>query len=409
MASASSSSACAADAFEIKWKENTSCENAVTIMQYNMLAQCYCKATMLKHIDDGRLRKWRWRRKRLLLDVQRVGPHILCAQEMDNIDYWKSSLSSLGMLGVCARRPRRSEGAAIFFDASRFELLSHREFSLNDLSAMRIERAARAQEAGDEARRIELASDAAHLMRNNVALACALRDFQAQRVVVVATAHLFWDPSAAYVKQEQMEYVLCALRVFVDDVSEQHSLDAPPPLLFAGDFNSLPESAIYALLSTGSVEASAKPRRDMRAIVNSSATRGASAAKLPPVADKRAASLYLSSSPPSGSPLCPFAERYASRSVLPIEQRLVSAYADHGCARDDLFHEEQRPAHIEEPAFTNATPTWRGTIDYIFASADHFDKLDHIEMPSLNAVGGGLPHEHQASDHLPLAVRYQYR
>lgn len=64
----------------------------------------------------------------------------------------------------------------------------------------------------------------------------------------------------------------------------------------------------------------------------------------------------------------------------------------------------------KEPPFTNCTPTFTDTLDYIFFSPSSGIKpVSILELPELDApdVAGGLPNYHHPSDHLPIGADFE--
>lgn len=63
-----------------------------------------------------------------------------------------------------------------------------------------------------------------------------------------------------------------------------------------------------------------------------------------------------------------------------------------------------------EPPFTNCTPGFTGTLDYIFFSpTDSIRPVSFLELPepdSLDVVGG-LPNYSHPSDHLPIGAEFE--
>jgi CCR4-NOT transcription complex subunit 6 len=65
-----------------------------------------------------------------------------------------------------------------------------------------------------------------------------------------------------------------------------------------------------------------------------------------------------------------------------------------------------------EPAFTNFTPDFTGTLDYIFASSlEHIKAVSLLELPTHDSVEvvGGLPNRSHPSDHLPIGFEFIIR
>lgn len=63
-----------------------------------------------------------------------------------------------------------------------------------------------------------------------------------------------------------------------------------------------------------------------------------------------------------------------------------------------------------EPPFTNCTPGFTGTLDYIFFSpSDHIKPVSFLELPGPDSsdVDGGLPNLFHPSDHLPIGVEFE--
>ncbi|KAH7515075.1 hypothetical protein FEM48_Zijuj11G0157500 [Ziziphus jujuba var. spinosa] len=63
-----------------------------------------------------------------------------------------------------------------------------------------------------------------------------------------------------------------------------------------------------------------------------------------------------------------------------------------------------------EPTFTNCTPDFTDTLDYIFYSpSDHVKPVSILELPELDSpdVSGGLPNYSYPSDHLPIGAEFE--
>ncbi|KAG6499146.1 hypothetical protein ZIOFF_038902 [Zingiber officinale] len=61
-----------------------------------------------------------------------------------------------------------------------------------------------------------------------------------------------------------------------------------------------------------------------------------------------------------------------------------------------------------EPPFTNCTPDFTGTLDYIFFSACRLKPVSLLEVPGRDSpdIVGGLPNYHHPSDHLPIGAEF---
>lgn len=63
-----------------------------------------------------------------------------------------------------------------------------------------------------------------------------------------------------------------------------------------------------------------------------------------------------------------------------------------------------------EPEFTNCTPGFTGTLDYIlFTPAGDVKPCSYLELPGVDSpdVDGGLPNYYHPSDHLPIGVEFE--
>ena len=63
-----------------------------------------------------------------------------------------------------------------------------------------------------------------------------------------------------------------------------------------------------------------------------------------------------------------------------------------------------------EPPFTNCTPDFTDTLDYIFFSpSDYLKPVSILELPVLDSpdVTGGLPNYSHPSDHLPIGAEFE--
>ncbi|XP_042405865.1 carbon catabolite repressor protein 4 homolog 4-like isoform X1 [Zingiber officinale] len=61
-----------------------------------------------------------------------------------------------------------------------------------------------------------------------------------------------------------------------------------------------------------------------------------------------------------------------------------------------------------EPPFTNCTPDFTGTLDYIFFSGCRLKPVSLLEVPGRDSpdIVGGLPNYHHPSDHLPIGAEF---
>jgi CCR4-NOT transcription complex subunit 6 len=102
--------------------------------------------------------------------------------------------------------------------------------------------------------------------KDHIALACLLEEVNTGIRLIVANAHVFWDPEFSDVKLVQVSLLVHELESIADRFAKLPPMQRPDgtrlvsyedgskiPLLLCGDFNSSPDSGVYQLLSTGSV------------------------------------------------------------------------------------------------------------------------------------------------------------
>ncbi|WOL09505.1 carbon catabolite repressor protein [Canna indica] len=78
---------------------------------------------------------------------------------------------------------------------------------------------------------------------------------------------------------------------------------------------------------------------------------------------------------------------------LVLASELCSLYATHGGG---------------EPPFTNCTPGFTGTLDYIFLGGSRLKPVSILEVPGPKSpdIDGGLPNHYHPSDHLPIGADF---
>lgn len=203
------------------------------VMTYNVLAQCYVRSSSFPYCKSIKLR-WKERSKDLeamFASSLPVSPHIICLQEVDHFeDFWAAMMKILGYVGIFTKKTgTKADGVAVFWNEEMFEVKTFKQISL-DLSH------------GNEADiSHELLSRASS--RGSVGAIIYLEHRETQSRFVVATTHLFWDPMQEDVKLLQVRRMLRSIDEFLS------LLDASTPTIFAGDFNSLPDSKVYHFIT----------------------------------------------------------------------------------------------------------------------------------------------------------------
>lgn len=217
-------------------------------------------------------------------------------------------------------------------------------------------------------------------MKDNVALIVVLEALEGaappappgpgkSQLLCVANTHIHANPELNDVKLWQVHTLLKGL--------EKIDASAEIPMVVCGDFNSVPGSAAHMLLSTGRVDpAHPEIGNDPLGILR-------------PV------------------------------SKLQHKLPLVSAYT--AAARPELAGDpviaERLRSRLEgatgEPAFTNYTRDFVGTLDYIFFTSNSLAPAALLELPSEGDVlqegrGQALPSATMSSDHILLMSAFRW-
>jgi len=192
---------------------------SLRVLQWNQLSQT------LGSQNDGFVRcplqalEWRTRRWRLLEELVRHQPDILCLQEVDHFPLLERALSSLGYDGhfvakpdsPCIYLPYNSgpDGCALFYRRDQWEMVGQLQSRILEVW---------------------------HVQSNQVAIAVNLRHLETQDEVCVATTHLKARSGAllATLRNEQGKDLLAWLSSV-----KQHR-----PLILTGDFNADPSEAV---------------------------------------------------------------------------------------------------------------------------------------------------------------------
>ena len=375
----------------------------------------------------------------------------------------------MGYAGWFCKRTERTapkkDGCGLFYKRDAFELIARRDVQFNDLAVSHLgpgERARRAREAaeaqtlratgaraGNDGTRppSEEPSEKLDPLRNDAATpsdsdsksvtppedARFVRDCVATmallvakeketgdekckgRPVLVASAHLFWDPAHADVKLAQAERLLAEAADFLRAEAERTSAEAEggrlsgrasddesalasssttrarlvadsTPIVLAGDFNSLPGSDVHARALRGVL----LPRAEAE---NAEGYEGAEAR------DRSLRYRSLRSA---------YADAMASGPVSSAGLRPGETAVGFREGSQNGGEGSDPRGFPLEPAHTTVTPGFTDCIDYVFVSED-VEVLGAEAIPGAEgALAAGLPNANRPSDHLPVTVRLAF-
>ncbi|XP_057804978.1 carbon catabolite repressor protein 4 homolog 5 isoform X1 [Salvia miltiorrhiza] len=200
----------------------------VVIVSYNILGvENATKHPELYSRVSPEYMDWEYRKKVLCKEIRGYQPSILCFQEVDHFDDLNKLLQKDGFRGLHKARSGDSrDGCAIFWKSDLFTLLDEENIEFQRFG-----------------------------LRHNVAQFCVLKMNQnlhkaddtssasTSRSIVVGNIHVLYNPKRGDVKLGQM-------RMFLEKAYELSQKWGCIPVVVTGDFNSLPQSALYQYVAS---------------------------------------------------------------------------------------------------------------------------------------------------------------
>ena len=352
-----------------------------TVMTYNLLADMLCTVEQFSSVNLAVL-DWEYRRALITREVQHHAPDILCLQELqgnaagegvdDHHSAMRELLSKHGYDGVYIRKvkrtgvgwPRTQIGNASFYRRGAFEYLAHEDVPI----AVTLNALCRADEAS-----------AAHFGRGaQVGLAVALRHRESGKPLVTVTTHLSCNFQEPWTQVAQVQTVLLA-------ASRLAAMYGPQTAVVMGaDLNSIPGSGVYTLITEGYL-----PSSHPHLCIPGRSEPWAEKIQMPQFEDDPDAASTSGSGTKTGG-------------------------AAYGGAGGDLYQPMLLTSAYKallggEPLFTNFTPSFIGTLDYIFGNA--FVRPRRVlTLPDEDEVRkeGFLPAALYPSDHIYLLARFAF-
>nr|CAG4713873.1 unnamed protein product [Naegleria fowleri] len=310
------------------------------LVSYNILAQLYAKHLQ---VSDPNICDWELRKQRLFKELMNYKADIICLQEMDLYEqYWKSTMMkgfAGGFDSSYAEKTGKRNGCGTFWRRDRFEMVQHLELHLEELNDY--------LEHSHHATNTSIAEEP--FERRDVANLTLLRDLQSGgergKLLLIVNNHLAWDPKYPEVKLCQMFYILKAVHQFLNKFAKQCDRDSEHTevivsVILCGDYNSLPDSEVYDLITKG------------RALVPGKEIKFNKHCEL-----FRNGVEYVKSTS-------------SSHHFHSSKQYLINPFPPAKSAYFEIYE--------KEPEFTNYTSTFHGTLDYVF-TFDFDLKSDHDE------------------------------
>jgi CCR4-NOT transcription complex subunit 6 len=356
-----------------------SSDEKIKALSYNTL--CYKMATqqMYGYTPSGAL-SWDYRKEQILQEIQASDADFLCLQEVDNEsfkEFFSMKLAYNGYKGVFWPKSRARtmaekdakvvDGCATFYKGSKWILLDKQLIDFANIAINRPDM----KNQHDIFNRV--------MPRDNISVVTFFENRVTGSRVVVVNAHIYWDPAYADVKIIQTAILMENLTKFIekyarwpackdkktyglDNPDEEAPVEIPAPskeytatqlpIIVCGDFNSTPDSAVYELLSHGSLE-------------------------------------------PGHKEMGNYQYGNFTRDGMQHTFSLRSAYANLNGTPDEL-------------KFTNYTPGYTGILDYIWYSTNALEVsglLGPVDQEYMKRLPG-FPNYHFPSDHLSLLAEF---
>ena len=316
-------------------------KHAFTVVSYNVLSQKLLDSH--RYLYHTTLRP-RMRLANLQKEIGRYGAQIVCLQEIEpeHLEAFTGCVRTFKNDGEDIKRGAevafapcgfpRTDGVAVLVDAGRFTIVHENALTLD----------------GDEGKK-------------NAGLVVTLADKEASGSLIVACAHLLFNPKRGDARLRQCVSLLRA----VEEAKQQAA--QPVRVVVCGDFNSYPDSAVYAFLARGSVASIALEERTAHDHCKEHPSKSVNG---------RCVTAH---------------EPYQDVSIVKVSHSLAleSVYASGG----------------GEPGFTTYLP--KGTkacVDYVWSS--DLVPVGRLEPPPLEELRDGLPSQKFPSDHVALVARF---
>ncbi|GAA5983210.1 hypothetical protein JCM11641_006851 [Rhodosporidiobolus odoratus] len=345
-------------------------EETFSLLCYNILCDKYATSQMYGYTPSWAL-SWEYRKELILQEVLNYGSDIVCLQEVDSEqyeNYFLEHLSAQEYDGVHYSKSRartmsgdekRSvDGCATFFKNTTFALVEQHLIEFNQIALRRPD----FKKTEDMFNRV--------MTKDNIAVVTLLEHRASGARLIVANAHIHWDPEFRDVKLVQVAMLMDELAKIGNDFARlparmnlAEGYDKAPhyangskiPTVICGDFNSTPDSGVYEYLNSGSLE-------------------------------------------PTHADLQGYTYGNYTQDGLSHRLSLKSAYGNFGAGGELM-------------PFTNFTPGFKGTIDYIWYTASSvgvqgvLGEVDHTYLQDCV----GFPNCHFASDHASLLAAFKIR
>ncbi|PIN13607.1 Glucose-repressible alcohol dehydrogenase transcriptional effector CCR4 [Handroanthus impetiginosus] len=329
------------------------------LVSYNILAQAYVKSAYFPHSPAPCL-KWKARSQAILTLLKGLEADFLCLQEVDEYDtFYKTNMENLGYASIYVQRSgRKRDGCGIFYKQNCAELVIEEKIDYNDL----VPSVEDSETTSTDNEGNELVSE----NEKDSKMGSELKDSQEDR----------GDPNDPRVRlKRDCVGTMAAFRL--KSPSPHHVIIANTHIYWDPEWADVKIAQAKYLLS------------------------------------RLAGFKKLISNKFDCSPSIIVAGDFNS-----VPGDLVYKYLVSGTNSTAPETEDELPIPLSsvyaftrrEPEFTNCTPGFTGTLDYIFFSpSGDIKPVSYLELPEAESsdVNGGLPNYFHPSDHLPIGAEFE--
>ncbi|CAA2982378.1 Hypothetical predicted protein [Olea europaea subsp. europaea] len=329
------------------------------LVSYNILAQSYVKSAFFPYSPSPCL-KWKARSQAILTVLKSLEADFYCLQEVDEYDsFYKKNMESLGYASIYTQRSgKKKDGCGIFYKHNIAELVIEEKIDYNDL--------VNSVQDGRNAFMDKDSGSLTHEAESELKDGLEPQDTQDDR----------GDPNDPRVRlKRDCVGIMAAFRL--KNPSSHHVIIANTHIYWDPEWADVKLAQAKYLLS-----------------------RLVEFKKI--VADKF-----------DCTPSVLVAGDFNSVPGDQVYQYIVSGTTSVGAeiAEDLPIPLSSLYAFTRgEPQFTNCTPGFTGTLDYIlFSPSDHIKPISYLELPEHESsdVRGGLPNYYHPSDHLPIGAEFE--
>lgn len=331
------------------------------LVSYNILAQVYVKSSLFPHSPSHCLR-WKARSQAILSVLKNLGADFLCLQEVDEYNgFYKGSMESHGYSSIYVQRNgQKRDGCGIFFKQSSAELVLEEKIEYNDL----VNSIQDGHILGDDEHDVLTSGNKRAEPENGLALKRAPEDRG--------------DPNDPRVRlKRDCVGIMAAFKL--KDLPDHVVIVANTHLYWDPEWADVKLAQAKYLLSRLALF---RTRVSNRLECTPSVVVAGDFNSTP--GDKVYQYLVSGNSP--------LAQAVECLEDMPIPLSSVYAFTK------------------GEPPFTNCTPDFTDTLDYVFFSpTDNIKPVSFLDLPEPDSpdVAGGLPNYSHPSDHLPIGAEFE--